>query len=72
MSIVSLNIVFCKMYVGYQYSSTEDEINHLMLMDVIKLVTEGESGHHSFNQTVRVTIADLGMNFGFENVQCLL
>ena len=66
MSMDPLNLVLRRIKVGYKFNSNKEEINHLMLMDDIKLVAKDERGLESLIQTVRVISADISMNFGLE------
>ena len=56
------------MKIRYQFSSDEEQINHLMFMDDIELFAKDESGLDALIQTVRVVSTSTGINFGLRNM----
>ena len=67
-AMIPLNLVLRKMKIGYQFSSNQEQINHLMFMDDIKLFAKDESGFDA----LRVISTDIGMKFGLEKCAVLV
>ena len=53
-----------------QLHKSREEINHLMLMDDIKLFAKKEKELETIKQTVRIFSQDIGREFGIENAPC--
>ena len=49
---------------AYEFSKSKENINHLLLMDDLKLYSRSEKRLDSSVQTVRVFSEDIGMEFG--------
>ena len=71
-AMMPLNHILRKCTAGYKLSRSQEKVNHLMYMDDIKLFTKNEKELETLIHTVRIYSQDIGMEFGIENVQCLL
>ena len=61
-----------EMHCRIQLSESQEKINHLMYMDVIKLFTKKEKELETLIQTVRIYRQDVGMEFGIEKCAMLV
>ena len=62
--MMPINHVLKKSSAGYKLSDSQENINHLMYMDDIKLET--------LIQTMRIYSQDIGMEFGIEKCAVLV
>ena len=60
------------MKAAYEFSESKEKINHLLLMDDLKLYSQSEKGLDSLVQTVRAFTEDIGMAFGIEKCAMLV
>ena len=61
--LIPLSLILHKLESPYQFSSTKENINHLLFMDDLKLYANNEKGLDSPVQTVRIFSDDIGMEF---------
>ena len=66
-AIVPLNHIFRKCTAGYKLSKSQDNINHLMYMDIIKRFDKNEKELENLIQIVRIYCQDIGMKFGMRH-----
>ena len=69
---MSLNHILRKCTTGYKLSRFQEEINHLMYMDDIKLFAKNEKELETLIHAVRIYRQDIGMEFGIEKCALLV
>ena len=57
---------------GYEFANSKEKINHLLLMDDLKLYSKTEKTLDSLVQTVCIFSTDIKMEFGIENCAVLV
>ncbi len=62
--MMPLNHILRKCKAGYKLSKSQEQINHLMYMDGIKLFAKSEKELETLIHTVRIYNQDIGMEFG--------
>ena len=67
-----LNHILRKCTAGYKLSKPQENINHLMYMDDIKLFAKNEKELETLIHTVRIYSQDIGMEFGIEKCAMLV
>ena len=72
LALIPLSLILRKANAAYEFSESKEKINHLLLMDDLKLYSRSEKGLDSLVQTVRVFIDDIGMEFGIEKCAMLV
>ena len=65
LALIPLSLILRKAKAAYEFSESKEKINHLLLMDDLKLYSRSEKGLDSV-QTVRVFSEDIRMEFGIE------
>ena len=71
LALILLNSILRKAKTAYEFSESEEKINHLLFMDDLKLYSGSEKGLDSLVQTVCVFSEDIGMEFGIEKCATL-
>ena len=56
---------------GYHFASNRQKVNHLLIMDDLKLYESNEKSLESLIQTVHVFSTDIGMEIGVEKCAAL-
>ena len=69
-AVMPLNHILRKCKAGYKLSRLQENINHLMYMDDIKLFAKNEKELKTLIHTVRIYSQDIGMEFSIE--KCVL
>ena len=64
LALILLSLVLRKAKAGYEFSESKEKINHILLMDDLKLYSRSEKGLDSLVLTIRVFSEDIGMEFG--------
>ena len=64
LALIPLSLILRKAKAAYEFSESKEKINHLLLMDDLKLYSRREKGLDSLVQTVFVFIEDIEMGFG--------
>ena len=62
--MMPLNYILRKCTAGYKLSGLQENINHLMYMDDIKLFVKNEKELETLIHAVRIYRQDIGMEFG--------
>ena len=70
--LIPLSLILHKLESPYQFSSTKENINHLLFMDDLKLYANNEKGLDTLVQTVRISSDDIGMEFGIDKCATLV
>ena len=70
-ALLPLTSILRKSNPGYKFASGE-KINHLLLMDDLKLYGENEKALDSLAQTVRIFTSDIRMEFGIEKCATMI
>ena len=70
--LIPLGLILRKAKTAYEFSESKEKINHLLLMDDLKLYSRSEKGLNSLVQIVRVFSEDIGMEFGIEKYAMLV
>ena len=63
-AMMPLNHILSKCSAGYKLSRSQENINHLMYMDDIKLFAKNEKELETLIHTFRIYSQDIGMEFG--------
>ena len=66
LALSPLSLILRKAKTAYEFSESKEKINHLLLVDDLKLYSRSEKGLDTLVQTVRVFNKDIGMEFGIE------
>ena len=69
--MIPLSLILRKVKAAYEFSESEEKINHVLFMDDLKLYSRCEKGLDSV-QTGRVFSEDIGMEFGIEKCAMLV
>ena len=72
LALIPLSLILRKTKAAYEFSESKEKINHLLLMDDLKLYSRSEKELDSLVQTVRVFCEDIGMEFGTEKCAILV
>ena len=72
LALIPLSFILRKAKAAYEFSENKEKINHLLLMDDLKLYSRSEKGLDSLVQTVCVFSEDIGMELGIENCAMLV
>ena len=72
LALIPVSLILRKVKVGYEFSKRKEKINHLLIMDDLKLYSQSEKRLHSLVQTVRVFSEDMGMEFDIEKCVMLV
>ena len=72
LALIPLSLILRKAKAAYEFSESKEKINHLLLMDDLKLYSRSEKGLDSLVQTVHVFSEDIGMEFGIEKCVMLV
>ena len=71
LTLISLSLILRKAKATYEFSECREKINHLLLMDDLKLYSRSQKGLDSV-QTVRVFSEYIGLEFGIEKCAMLV
>ena len=71
-ALIPLNLILRMAKAAYEFSESKEKINHLLLMNDLKLYNRSEKGLDSLVQRVRVFREDIGMEFGIEKCAMLV
>ena len=66
------NHIFRKCMARYKLSRSQEDVNHLMYMDDIKLFVKNEKELETLIHTIRIYSQDIGMEFGIEKCALLV
>ena len=69
-AMMPINPTLRKCTAGYKLSRLQENVNHLMYMDDIKLLAKNEKELETLVRAVRIYSQDIGMEFGIENMPC--
>ena len=69
--MIPLTLILRKCEAGYSYGNNV-KINHLLLMDDLKLYAKNPNQLDSLVQTVRIFSKDIGIKFGIEKCAVLI
>ena len=72
LALIPLSLILRKAKAAYDFSESKEKINHLLLMDDLKLYSRSEKGLDSLVQTVHVFSEDIRMEFGIEKCATLV
>ena len=72
LALIPSSLILKKVKAAYEFSESKEKINHLLLMDDLKLYSRSEKGLDSLVQTVRVFREVIGMEFGIEKCAVLV
>ena len=72
LALIPLSLILRKTMAGYEFSESKEKINHLLLMDDVKLHSQSDKGLDSLVQTVHVFSKDIGMECGIEKCAILV
>ena len=70
--MIPLRLILRKAKAAYEFSESNEKINHLLFLDDLKLYSRSEKGLVSLVQTVRVFSEDIAMEFGIEKCAMLV
>ena len=70
--IVPLTWLLRRAKAGYEWSNKGFRLNHLLLMDDLKLFAESKNQIDSLVQTVDIFSEDIGMQFGIKKCELLI
>ena len=70
--MIPLSLILRKAKAAYEFSESNEKINHLLFLDDLKLYSRSEKGLVSLVQTVRVFSEDIAMEFGIEKCAMLV
>ena len=71
-AMMPLNHILKKCTAGYKLSKSQENINHLMHMDHIKIMSKNEKELETLKKTVRIYSQNIGMEFGIEKCTMLV
>ena len=71
-AMMPLNHILRKCITGYILSRSQENINHLMYMDDIKLFAKNEKELETLIHAIRIYSLDIGMEFGIEKCTMLV
>ena len=72
LALIPLSLILRKAKAAYEFSESKEKINHLLLMDDLKLYSRNEKRLDSLVQTVRVFSEDIGMELGIKKCVMLV
>ena len=72
LALIPLSLILRKAKAAYEFLESKEKINHLLLMNDLKLYGRSEKGLDSLVHTVRVFSKDIGMEFGIEKCAMLV
>ena len=72
LALIPLSVILRKAKAACEFSGSEEKINHLLLMDDLKLYSHNEKGLDSLVQTKHIFCKDIGMEFGIEKCAMLV
>ena len=72
LALIPLSLILRKAKAAYEFLESKEKINHLSLMDDLKLYRRNEKGLDSLVQKIRVFSEDTGMKLGIENCAMLV
>ena len=70
LALILLSLILRKAKAAYEFSESKEKINHILVMDDLKLYGRSEKGLDSLVQAVRVFSEDIEMEFGIEKLLC--
>ena len=71
-AMMPLNHILRKCAAGYKLSRSQENINHPMYMDDIKLLAKNEKELETLIHAIRIYSQDIGMEFGIEKCAMLV
>ena len=72
LALIPLSSILRKTKAAYEYSGSKVKINHLLLMDSLKLYSRSENELDSLVQTIRIFSKDIEMEFAIEKCVVLV
>ena len=72
LALITLSSILRKTKAAYEYSGSKVKINHLLLMDSLKLYSRSEKELDSLVQTIRIFSKDIEMEFAIEKCVVLV
>ena len=72
LALIPLSLILRKAKAAYEFLESKEKINHLSLMDDLKLYRRNEKGLDSLVQKIRAFSEDTGMELGIENCAMLV
>ena len=72
LALIPLSSILRKTKAAYEYSGSKVKINHLLLMDSLKLYSRSEKELDSLVQTIRIFSKDIEMEFAIEKCVVLV
>ena len=72
LALIPLSLILRRVKAAYEFSENKEKINHLLLMDDLKLYSRSEKKSDSLVETVRAFSEDIGMEFGIEKCAMLV
>ena len=72
LALISLSSILRKTKAAYEYSGSKVKINHLLVLDSLKLYSRIEKELDSLVQTIRIFSKDIGMEFAIEKSAVLV
>ena len=72
LALIKFSLILRKAKAAYEFSESKEKLNHLLLIDDLKLYSRREKGLDSLVQTVRVFSEYIGMAFGIEKYAMLV
>ena len=70
--MIPMSLVLRKVKAGYEWGKKEFNLNHLLLMDDLKLYGKSEKQIDSLARTVHILRTDMGMEFGIRKCSLLI
>ena len=70
--LIPLTLILNKSESPYQFSSTKENISHLLFMDYLEVYAKNKKGLDSLVQTVWIFSDDIGMEFGIDKCATLV
>ena len=72
LALIPLSLILRKAKAAYEFSGSEEKINHLLFMDDLKFYSRNEKELDSLVQTIRIFSKGIGMEFGIEKCAVLV
>ena len=72
LALIPLSLILRNAKAAYEFSESKEKINHLLIMDDLKLYSRSVKGLDSLVQKVRAFSEDIGMKFGIEKCAMLV
>ena len=66
LALIPLSLILRKAKAVYEFLGNKVKINHLLVMDSLKLYSRNEKGLDSLVQTIHIFSENIGMEFGIE------